>query len=174
MKIASDWISISTTALIAILIASLFYLSAKHTNELEKQSRTYYSVVWASDIFYKIDQAASELTDLNTHNADASGRMPFQDLHYVSSDKAIESRVFIILNQYNALGSALRENLIDLEKIKGLRKHTIEQTRVLFEVYLAQYRDQINAVAWCDFEYLYTQVTNNAIFSPPKSCNIKD
>jgi len=172
MKIASDWISVASIALITILIISMFYLSSKHSNEFEEQNRTYYSIVWANDVFYKIDEVEAELIELNKKNIDAAGRLPFQNLNYIANNKDIESRVFIILNQYSALGRALKEDLLDLESIRNLRKLPIEQTRRIYEVYLSQYRAQIDAIAWCDFEYLYTEITNNQIYSMPKSCRL--
>jgi len=165
MKLAPHWISTATTVLTAILLISIFFLSNKHINITHEQNQSYYSVVWANDIFYKIDKAESELTTLNneTHY--------YYDLNFISNNKLIESQVFIILNQYSALGRALKQGIVDLEILKTLRKPFIEKTRGEFDLYLSQYRAQVNSIAWCDFEFLYTHVTNNIIYSTPTSCN---
>lgn len=157
MKIASDWLSVLSLVVSIILTISIFYLSNQYSSQTEINKKKQYTVIWANDLFYRIDKAVAEKILLEKTNE--LGLVPLQNLSYISSNKEIESLVNIILNQYSALGRAAAEDLVNIDQIRSLRSDAIINTWEFYKLYITEYRKD-HKDAWQDFEIIYNEMAN--------------
>ena len=156
MKFASDWLSVFSLMISVILTISIFCISDKISKQNQVSEERQYTIVWANDLFFKIDQAVAK--KISVEKTNDKGLVPTQNLKYISSDREIESLVFLILNQYSALGRALDQGLVNIDDVKALRQNPIIQTWNFYKLYISEYRDTYSD-AWADFEKLYIEMT---------------
>lgn len=157
MKFASDLMSVISLIVSVVLTISLFIIARMISKKSDKQNKQYYTVSWANDLFYRIDKAIAKKIEIE------GTIVPAQTLEYISNNKPIESLVFVILNQYSALGRAVKDDLVDIESIRNLRGNAIVQTWDFYKAYILEYRKKIDNVSWTDFEYLHKIISRNEI-----------
>lgn len=159
LKFASDYVSIISLFISTFLAVSIFYLSKRYEKKMNQENKKFYTVVWSTDLFYRIDKAVFAKIDLEGPNP------PKQTFEYISNNKKIEGLVFIILNQYSALGRALKDDLVDLESIIDVRGEAIKYNWNFYKDYIDQCTikskkegQKKNAAPWGDFKYLFDEV----------------
>ncbi|MEW8626541.1 MAG: hypothetical protein AB2551_12360 [Candidatus Thiodiazotropha sp.] len=117
-------------------------------SKVEENKKQQYTVIWANDLFFRIDNAVYE--KIIVEKTDECGRVPPQTLSYISSNKTIERLVYTILNQYSALGRAVQDELVDFDQVLALRKKAVIDAWELYGNYIYEVRYK-SPKAWQDF-----------------------
>ncbi len=170
----NDWdkgeiISAMSLIVALFLTAGIYQLDKnaekrKQEQELQAEAlqKKYSTLTWANSCFIEIDKAVGEKAMLEKQNI----KKPIYDYKTISELKYLIKPVFMVLNQYSAIGTAWENNLLDLEVVKQLRGDAILKTWNQYEAYIAEYRikektdvDDSASNAWVSFENLARELT---------------
>lgn len=165
MKFASDWLAVFSFVVSVVLTIGLFCISNDLNDRAEENKKTQYTVVWANDIFYRVDQAVSKIVELEEPDKEEfKNGTQKRNYEYVSGNREMEKHVFTVLNQYSALGLAVENKHVDVEQVQKLRSQPIVETWSLYKAYIEEYRTKKKREnpkltgenrPWAGFESLY-------------------
>ena len=159
-KFASDYMSIISVVVSSLIAIGIFLLSDKISEKNSSLQKAQNTVVWANDLFYRIDNAIGEKIKIERQK----GLHECLTFDCINTHKEVETRVFIILNQYSALGYAASRDLVEISRVSDIRGNAIKVAWEDYHDYITEFRNkQHSPNAWEDFENLY-----NAVLRVPK------
>jgi hypothetical protein len=170
LQIVNEWVpvislgvAILSLIVTTVLAITLFYLSKKAeekaqeisnkmTTLADRRSKKMTTLVVSRESFRVIDRSVGrkEWLDKNNIKDNKIKKDHIFDYDYINNNKDVETCVFSILNEYEAIALGVNEGLLDKEVILGLREKAIVKTYEQYGKYIKDYQE-LKPEAWVEF-----------------------